>query len=673
MESPSTTPLPRVLRYAPLVAAVGALAVTTSSEIIRLSGGPAVPLDDSYIHFQYARSIVELHPFRYTPGAAPTPGATSLLWPLLLAPFYALGLHGERLIWAAWALGWSALAALAVETQKLAEGLVRPAVAIAAATMVVAFGGNAWFAASGMEVVPFAWLLTRAARRAVEWVETEAVASAAARRRGYGELVALAALAPLMRPEGAVASVLIAAALALEPYRGRRTFALAALGGPLLPPAVCRLATGQAVASTAVAKWLPLNPYYRGARVFAPILDNMGTFFGTLLDGRLWTSVFLPQGGRAIAVLALGSIFVAGVLERRVARALAVAALALSALLPTTYETFLVNRLRYIWPFAAGWFIGLATLAQVLGGLLEQGLARLGVDVRGIPLLGAGAAAGLLASRLPPSIDDVAEAAHAVSEQQVSLARWARDALGEGARIGVNDTGAIAYFSGHSTFDVVGLTTAGEARFWTAGAASRFEHYEHLPASLRPTHFVVYPEWFDVDAVLGDELTSRTVHHTILGGATMAAYVARYDLLGSAERPLDIPVDGRALLDTLDVGDLDSEAGHRYALLDATPRTNQVVSGLDRADGARTFRREDRFELVLSPSGVIIARWGAASSVPLELRIDDRTVATPELQGTAWQEITIAVPRDLREGRHVVDVRAVGNQVFGSLHYWSYR
>ena len=44
----------------------------------------------------------------------------------------------------------------------------------------------------------------------------------------------------------------------------------------------------------------------------------------------------------------------------------------------------------------------------------------------------------------------------AVTLQQVWLGKWAGASLPESAEIGVNDTGAIAYFSSRTTFDVVG-------------------------------------------------------------------------------------------------------------------------------------------------------------------------------------------------------------------------
>src|SRR5262245_43495270 len=97
--------------------ATGLLSYHSLGAVLSRTGGePAVPLDDSYIHFQYARAFAELHPFAYTPGAAPAPGTTSLIWPLILAPFYAIGLRAGGLIWVAWTLGWVSLGLLSHDT-----------------------------------------------------------------------------------------------------------------------------------------------------------------------------------------------------------------------------------------------------------------------------------------------------------------------------------------------------------------------------------------------------------------------------------------------------------------------------------------------------------------------------------------------------------------------------
>src|SRR5262249_55627119 len=157
-----------------------------------------------YIHFQYARALAEGHPLRFQAGEPISTGATSALWPVLLAPFWALGARDDAILWPAWAISFAAFGALAWEASRLTERLAGRAAAAGAAAMTLAFGGFLWCAASGMEVVPFAWAIARASRRASEWQEA---ASTERTPRRAGELVALAWAAALLRPEGAISAL----------------------------------------------------------------------------------------------------------------------------------------------------------------------------------------------------------------------------------------------------------------------------------------------------------------------------------------------------------------------------------------------------------------------------------------------------------------------------------
>src|SRR5208283_2700521 len=105
----------RALLSAPLVVAVAVLAWRSIAALIARVGHPGAALDDAYIHFQYARAIAEGHPLRFQAGEPITSGATSLLWPAILAPFWALGARGDAIVWPAWILSFVSLGALAAE------------------------------------------------------------------------------------------------------------------------------------------------------------------------------------------------------------------------------------------------------------------------------------------------------------------------------------------------------------------------------------------------------------------------------------------------------------------------------------------------------------------------------------------------------------------------------
>lgn len=662
----------RLLPFLPLVIVTSLLARSSIQAVLGKLGHPGAALDDAYIHFQYARAFAEGHPLRFQAGEPISTGATSFLWPAVLALPYALGIRGEAILWAAWVLSFVALGALAYETFAITKPLAGRAAGFGAGAMTLLFGGLAWSAASGMEVVPFAWVLLHSMRRASEWTEEPARRTP----RELGFLIALAVVAPLVRPEGAIASLVLAIAVGLAPRCGGirgRVDALPLLVAAAVPNVLLLLLTGHATSSTAQVKLLVGNPYFVMPDA---ALANARILVTQILDGQVWSAEFLPKGGAPFACAGLVALAWRGHAASRPFRAAAVLVLALAMFVPCLYVTFLWNRLRYLWPFAPGWFVGLACLARAVGALVARLDARAGATAT---TLVAGGFAGTLAVRLEWVIDDAAQSASGIDRQQVALGRWADATLPRDARIGVNDTGAIAYFGNRKTFDVVGLTTPSEGRYWVAGAGSRLEHYERLrvssPGSL-PTHFIVYPEWLACDAVLGKALHEAVVtDSTILGGQTMRAYEASYEHLGSGELPWS---EHAAISDTLDVADLESETEHHYELLGArdgeqTAEQGNAPDGHIVVDGGRTQRSRERFVVKLARGVKAIALGrvqASAEDSELEVRIGGSVVGKAQVEAGPWTEIAVVIPGDaITSDATTVEVSA-SRGTYSSFHWW---
>ncbi|MDP9036459.1 MAG: hypothetical protein M3O50_16785 [Myxococcota bacterium] len=675
----------RAAALAPLALGVALLAQRAIAGVLATVGHPGAALDDAYIHFQYARAIAEGHPLRFQAGEPMTSGATSLLWPALLAPFWALGARDEAILWPAWALSFAALGALAWEAAAWTKRLAGHAAALGAGAMTLSFGGFAWCAASGMEVVPFAWVIARASRRASEWAEAAGDSRTTPRLM---ELVGLTWLAALFRPEGAVTALFVAATILAFP-RSRalrdRAPALGAMAAAVSLPIALWVLTGSPRSNTAIAKLLPGNPYYVGNELVAAVTTNAKLLVSGLLDGDLWSAEFLPRGGSAVALAGLGAVAWLGRRTGSRWRAAAVLVLALTMFAPCLYLTFLWNRLRYIWPFATGWIVGLACLARVAG----DAAAALRPRWRIVTPLTCGAFVGLLAAKLDGVLDDVAQSASGIDRQQVALGRWARTALPSSARVGVNDTGAIAYFGERRTFDVVGLTTRGEARYWVAGGASRLEHYERLartnPTAL-PTHFIVYPEWMAMDMVLGPPLHEATVTDaTILGGRTMRAYSADWSKLGTGEQPWSLTVSRTAargslaassFVDAVDVADLESEAEHEYELLGARDGEEIAREGLspdgeEVVDGGRTRRTVERFVAHLRPGAAVvgIARLQGRPGTHVRVLANGDVIGSFDIDEENWVERSFEVPARVAGPETHVEMRADPDPLT-TYHYW---
>jgi hypothetical protein len=679
----------RARPYAAPLAVSATLGAIAINAILERAGGPAMPLDDSFIHLVYARRIAELRPFTFGLGEGFSSGATSFLWPLLLSPFYAIGLRGVSLVWAIWLLGTVFHAAVALETRRLVEPLAGRAAAVGAAAMCLLFGAFAWFAWSGMETIALAWALVRTARVASEYAETPLAERT--RRQALG-VAAIGAIAPLLRPEGALASGCAAAVLlAFGPASttaATRVARLSARWPALLPvmgvalvPLLNLTMTGHFRSNTAIVKWAVGNPYYVGERLWGVIGAHVKMLLTDLLAGGPYTAIFMPEHIHYALALGAIALFSAGVRKKKLPRLLLIVALLLGTLIPCTFLTILWNRVRYIWPFAPGWFVLLACLAGELQALAQ----RVKRDADFVAGVVSGIFAGLFAAKLPWAVADLANSARAINEQQVKLGLWARDQLPEDARIGLNDTGAIAYFSERRTFDVVGLTTEGEARYWVAGAGSRYEHYERMPAEARPTHFIVYPQWMAIPPVLGRRLFEATVtDQSILGGGTKVAYEARWDVLGRADLPLLVEPEGR-LIAEVDVSDLESEAEHAYELLWASDSENIVRTHWDDedgeiADGGRSHRNFERFSVDLeegSPTK-LVARLGADDPLKLAVYVDGTRVASIDAPEAPFVEVEAELPAEAAGPRRQIVIRTDPDdpdslaRTFTSMHYWFY-
>ncbi len=677
----------RLRPYAFALLASSTLGFVAIRKILERAGHPALPLDDSFIHLQYARRLAEGEFFSYVPGEGYTTGATSFLWPILIAPFHLLGLRELSLIWAAWFWGTLAHAGLAVEVKRLACRLGGREVAIGAHLMSLGFGAFAWFAWSGMETIPFTWMLVRTVRTSAELVEPEAEKPSVSAL----QVVFLGVITPLLRPEGFVASGIAFLALAMWAWRmnGWRSKLLAfvPLTGPLFVPTLHFFFSGHATSTTTMVKWLPANPAYDrdGTRAF--IESNVRLLFNGVLDGGEWSAVFVPEGHLLLVLLGLVALAVCAWRERLSFHAFFVLILVSATILPTTYLSFLWNRVRYVWPFFASHFVLIACLARLIGDaakMFGKTNAPVGSVLTGVYV-------GMLVVKLPWTLSDLATSAHAIDRQQVTLGFWARENLPADARIGVNDTGAIAYLSNRKTFDVCGLTTEGESIYWVHGAGSRFEHYEKLPVEKRPSHFIVYPQWMACEPVLGDELHRETVtDQSILGGHTMIAYEARWDKLASGARPLVALAPNAQteaeVVDEIDVSDLESEKAHGYARFGGTdhdnvakieiaPRTGvespdqQVV---EIADGGRMRRRLDRFVASFKPArpAKLVMRVSADQDTELVVRMGGVDVGTTSIPMGEWVERTVELPS---ASDHVAEIEVEPKQpsmLFNSFHYW---
>ena len=455
----------RVRWRADLVVALGAL-LPLALFLVRerqIAGAAGFPLDDSWIHLQFARNLAEGAGFSYNPGV-PVAGSTAPLWTVLLA---AGALVAGPSLGLAKVLGVGATIAAAVLTRRAAAAWGAPPLVAAGAGIALAWtGALAWGALSGMEVSLAAALVA---------------AAFLAHARDAAVLTALlASLAALARPE----AILLVPALALaRPLVARRVVIFTLVPALTLAPFIvfCWMTVGAPLPATAAAKVEGgLVGWLRG--VDEPLRT-------TLVD-RPWAFVvaWAQWLSRTHWVLPFALVPAMAAVWWRHGRALGIPVLALLAhplamalLAPYRGPEFQEGRYSiHLLPLAV---IALAAALPPVRGLAAGVVVYLALAV----------------PALVPAATRYGWAVQNINAMQVHLGRWVDRELPRGARIAINDIGAIAYFSRREVIDVMGLVTPAIIPYRRDGEAGVIRYL----AETCPDHVIIFPAWFP-------QLSSRT-------------------------------------------------------------------------------------------------------------------------------------------------------------------
>lgn len=683
---------------APVVS--GALALLLGAVLVAVSvgynrGSLVPPLDDVYIHLQYARQFGDGEPLRFQPGAEITTGASSLLWMVLLGAAHAVGFDGRWLLAVAVVGGVVGVACATGFTSAAATRLGGHAAGWWAGLLTALCGPLLWGGASGMEVGLLAALTTGT------------LLSYLRERPRFRATPVVAALLALTRPEGFLLAAAFTAAMAWTLLRpapgpaaraGRPWGRLALVAVPVVVFAgqllLYRVLTGTSQANGVLAKsWLHTGFLRQPLEIADHVQRNVAAILASL-SGLSGQDVLAPL---ALVLAVLGVAVLAARRERVLAVVLG-GGLASVVLAVATLTTAMWQDLRYLQPF-----LPLLLLLVVLGaGLVGNRAARTGLLA--VVLLFTLAATPAWALRL-------GQQASAMREGPVSVAQWIAGNVPPGDAVAVNDVGAAAWFGGHRTVDLVGLTTNGMAAPSLNGPGTLYEALRALPGPERPQWFAVFDRWGGVPVadlgragLLGAE---PVITFGLAGPARpisasapqtcqldrscdrVSIWRADWSAADSAQAP-DLPVPGR-IVDHLNVGDMADEAAHGWTT-DPPVLGVQPDSVLDRAvvapgrlvaDSGRHVVGGETFTLggtVPGRSVTLTGRIGAGPALPGErtrvvaVDVDGRPAGEwtlPDAQ--PWAQASFTVPGELVTGDRVtVTTRPVAPLLAPYPDYRSY-
>jgi hypothetical protein len=668
--------------------------------LVQTGGEWSAPLDDVFIHFDYARATARGYPFQWSEGNGFSSGNTSLLYPFVLAVGYLAGFTGQRLMIWAGLVACCAIFGLLLVTPRLFDRQ-GPVAKYLAPLAIFSVGALDWSLWSGMEVALFLGVWAGALDAYLSLAEPFGGAArptshgvAPELGRAHWQLGLFGALMVLTRPEGAssIAVLGIASAAAVRRKASTRSaaFTLFAAGLPAClvlaaQAALNRIFTGETVANGALVKLTLYNPFMTSREK----VDE----YWFLLKYVIFRNVEyhftdVPIYGWIIPALAAVPLFssrtrtVAIVLWSSIAGWLVL--VALNAQVRWQNE-------RYTMP-AVAWALLLAALGISL--LLELRSRTRDPWVIGGWLARAVPAAVLLVlfrwheePRMRDQIWFFGRACRNIRDQHLTAGRVIRRLPQRPKRVLVGDAGAILYASDLPGLDLIGLGGFHELPFARAsvhGLGATLELLEHVPFSDLPDVMAIYPSWWgDLPGWFGRRLTAIPVRgNVICGGPEKVIYETDWHVLGSGALPRTLRSNEK-VTDEVDVADLVSERRHGYGFphpsagfVDAKILPDPAQHSKDMFDAGRRIPpgRSETFRLRLAPgpNARLIVRSAPEHSTSVDVDIDGARIGRLHFApGDGWSEESTPLP-DTKGGREMeVTLTPVEGGDWVDHHVWS--
>ncbi|HSC86687.1 MAG TPA: hypothetical protein VLC09_05425 [Polyangiaceae bacterium] len=538
----------------------------------------SAPLDDVFIHFDFARATARGYPFEWSEGNGYSSGGTSLLYPFVLAAGYWIGYRGFTLmVWAGVVACVCTLATL-LSVERMFGRLTRFARLLCPAVFL-STGVLDWSLFSGMEVALFL-----AIWGFCFWLWDELLQLETLPRWAPLGLGVASALLVGTRPESALLVGVFGGWLAWHRFRkdtglSRLRRWLGAASDLLLigtlPVVVLlghmianKLLTGDSSAAGALAKLELHHPYLTRGQAFDAWLFHIAYQVRRVAEYHLSA---VPYLGYVVWLLGLVPLFFEK--TRKYAVLLWISIVLWIVTVALNGQVRWQNE-RYTMPSLA-WL--LLAVALGLGAVIDWALR----EPRPRPLrrwmvlapvaLAMSAFVGTELLRFREQVWFFGRASRNILEQHIRTGEFLRQATQpRPRRVLVSDAGAIPYVSDLPAFDLIGLggyEGLPIARASRQGVGAAVELIEHLSERNRPDVMALYPSWWGTFLLW----FGRPVHefpvrgNVICGGASKVVYDPDWSSLRGSATPFAAE-PGSHLVDSLDFADLLSERPHGFLM-----------------------------------------------------------------------------------------------------------
>jgi hypothetical protein len=654
----------------------------------------SAPLDDVFIHFDFARSTARGYPFEWSEGNGYSSGGTSLLYPFVLAVGYWLGYQGTSLML------WAGIIATASVTLTLCftRGLMRPfapPLLFILPPLFLSVGGLNWSLFSGMEV---AFFLAVWAACFYRWDACLQAPPGLVLVRSAWLGVACVVLVAT-RPESAPIVACFAFTSLAATWRRtspvQRLACLAVIGVPaavvLVVQAVANHAyTGEWTAAGGLVKLEMNHPYLTRSEVWDAWVFHVRYQIARITNHHLSSSVFRFEGVEVSAGWLIWAFALVPLLQRKTRTH----AILLWLCLITWMMTVALNghvrwqNERYAMPEVAWLLLGAGVgFASVLEPAIK-GLVTWVRPARSAALAASTLVAALLYATLSRAqyrdqLWFFGRAARNISDQQVTAGRQVRALRGH--RILVGDAGAIPYISDLPAIDLIGLGGYHDLPFAKAsrlGLGAGIELLQRLPEADRPDLMAIYPSWWGMlPTWFGERIVSIPAPgNVICGGQEKVIYRANFSALVGTDSPTNRPRRDFVQAE-LDFADLVSErAAHTqfhgtpgYVTMKLLPHPNN--SKADLWDAGRILPPDTSVSfklggLVPHEPAKVLLRIAPGQASEVELSASGKSLLKARLAPSAgWQEVPLAVPKEDVSETVLLTLRSTSGETI-LYHLW---
>ncbi len=643
----------------------------------------SAPLDDVFIHFDFARSTARGRPFEWVDGNGYSSGGTSILYPFVLAIGMLVGFTRLHLMHFAAMVACFSTFGMLLLLRRAAAGLP-PIYSYLIPIVLLSVGALDWSLFSGMEGALFLFNWT------VAFVAWDRLVLALDQRswpqiKDLALFGAAGVLLLLTRPEALPSMGIFALDVGIRATRrhsfraGLWTFLVGTVPGGMVvmvQSLVNRWLTGDFSAAGAIVKLEINSPVLTRAEVWHAYFSHLKYQILRVTEYHFADNHFT---GWIVWLLALVAL-----LSPRTRRPALLLFCSIGAWLATVSLNGQVRwqNERYTMP-AVAWLLAAAALG--LGLLLHRAqeefsrrrllaLAHLSLAITCAAAFSWGAWPRLREQRW-----FFGRASRNIFEQHVQVGEMLRQLKKPASsRILVGDAGAIPYLSDLPALDVIGLGgTFGLpfARSSQWGIAASLELIQRLPEHHRPNIFAIYPSWWER---LPLWFTSHVIAefpvrgNVICGGHTKVVYAADFSSFRDAERPLTLREPER-VIDSLDFADLVDERSHDFVIdrrpsgfVDMKKLPHPAEPARELFDAGRVGAPSVAFSFELRGFDVkreasLLLRVAPTGPARLRVTVPRGEVGVFELvPSDQWQEVRLGMPpilleADLRLRIEVID------------------